>query len=630
METCVVIDGEHERWVEVEFTLEAEHQGGAAQKHKKKVRRTRLQTTIRPAQTLRVDSRSSNASNTSRATSLEVGAGSSVDERSETPTLLGGLGFGTAYASLLGGRGTDASQHQRELEKLERLAKVDLEVMIDEFLSPSIKSRYKSLENMRHTQIMQECHFMDPRYYFAHLNLPLGHHGKVVPVYADEAGSFIAYTLSSLEYAAKMAGLTKEYVEFYRHETVNGKRFKTSQEARAEFEAMIDQRRREVKRSAIDQLLAHVTRVEGKTLVDYLTNKDKYMDGIERKENRTVTKPLKFFDKGHKTQQKGGARPRTQFECTVFFHNQFEALRSLICGGDEIFIQSLARDTASFKGVTGGKSQASFMQSRDERYMFKFVDSQEFQMFIKNAHAYFDHMARSLFKKYPTVLCQILGAFTVSWKKDNDPYGRQYGFGPEASPTKHVLVMPNIFYNKQIVKVFDLKGSKRNRYLPDPDPKATLLDHNFLEFTRGHPLPLDDQSKEYLHAAIHNDTLYLERNNIVDYSMLVGMDHGGGKKTLVLGIIDYLRIYTWDKRIESGAKSMISPHVQPTIVSPKNYKGRFRDEMNRYFMVSPDRSMKRPVYSDYTKRTKADKKETDEQKRRRLLEAVTEIYIVDN
>lgn len=61
--------------------------------------------------------------------------------------------------------------------------------------------------------------------------------------------------------------------------------------------------------------------------------------------------------------------------------------------------------------------------------------------------------------------------------------------------------------------------------------------------------------------------------------------------------MDYLRKYTWDKRVEEQAKSIgmaIGKHA-PTIQSPEKYKDRFREAMRRYFMAVPDRKSKRPT-----------------------------------
>lgn len=49
---------------------------------------------------------------------------------------------------------------------------------------------------------------------------------------------------------------------------------------------------------------------------------------------------------------------------------------------------------------------------------------------------------------------------------------------------------------------------------------------------------------------------------------------------------DYIRQYTWDKQLEKWFKSHASS-VQPTVISPKNYKERFRTAMWSYFITVP-------------------------------------------
>jgi len=51
---------------------------------------------------------------------------------------------------------------------------------------------------------------------------------------------------------------------------------------------------------------------------------------------------------------------------------------------------------------------------------------------------------------------------------------------------------------------------------------------------------------------------------------------------------DYIRTYTWDKKLESWVKDASflgggAHRGEPTIVTPKQYKARFRSAMERYF-----------------------------------------------
>ena len=56
----------------------------------------------------------------------------------------------------------------------------------------------------------------------------------------------------------------------------------------------------------------------------------------------------------------------------------------------------------------------------------------------------------------------------------------------------------------------------------------------------------------------------------MDYSLLVGVDEMRGE--LVLGIIDFMRQYTWDKHLETWVKAsgiLGGPkNAQPTVISP--------------------------------------------------------------
>jgi len=74
----------------------------------------------------------------------------------------------------------------------------------------------------------------------------------------------------------------------------------------------------------------------------------------------------------------------------------------------------------------------------------------------------------------------------------------------------------------------------------------------------------------------------------MDYSLLVGVDKK--KHEIVFGIIDYLRQYTWDKQLETWVKaSLVVPKNElPTVVSPKEYKKRFRNFMTKCFLTVPD------------------------------------------
>ena len=84
------------------------------------------------------------------------------------------------------------------------------------------------------------------------------------------------------------------------------------------------------------------------------------------------------------------------------------------------------------------------------------------------------------------------------------------------------------------------------------------------------------------------DTSFLAKLGVMDYSLLVGIDEVNGQ--LVVGIIDYIRQYTWDKQLETWVKSsgiLGGAGKVPTIISPKQYMKRFRIAMMVYFTLVP-------------------------------------------
>jgi len=136
---------------------------------------------------------------------------------------------------------------------------------------------------------------------------------------------------------------------------------------------------------------------------------------------------------------------------------------------------------------------------------------------------------------------------------------------------------------------YDLKGSRRNRYITKnkDQPNQVTLDFNFQQDLKSRPIPLQYQMKRILSLAVHNDALYLSKQSVIDYSMFVIVNHR--KKTVRLGIIDYIQTYTIEKQIESYLKAGIASE-EPTIISPEAYKIRFRSAMDKYFIaMMPDR-----------------------------------------
>lgn len=270
---------------------------------------------------------------------------------------------------------------------------------------------------------------------------------------------------------------------------------------------------------------------------------------------------------------------KVKFSVTCYLAKEFDALRKKCCPSEADFIRSLSR--CKTWSAQGGKSKVFFARSLDERFIIKQVTKTELESFEEFAPKYFKYLTESLNSGSPTCLAKVLGIYQVSIK---------YLKGGKETKMD-LMVMENLFFKRKISRVYDLKGSARSRYVPGPtEADKVLLDLNLLETLRTKPIFLGSKAKRNLERAVWNDTSFLASIDVMDYSLLVGVDDEN--KELVLGIIDFMRQYTWDKHLETWVKAsgiLGGPkNASPTIISPKQYKKRFRKAMSTYFLTVPD------------------------------------------
>ncbi|KAJ1268506.1 hypothetical protein BS78_07G140800 [Paspalum vaginatum] len=267
---------------------------------------------------------------------------------------------------------------------------------------------------------------------------------------------------------------------------------------------------------------------------------------------------------------------KTKFSVICYFAKHFAALRKKCCRKDIDYIRSLSR--CKRWNAQGGKSNVYFAKTMDERFIIKQVTRTELESFVEFAPQYFKYLMESLTSSSPTCLAKIVGLYQVNVKSLKA--GREVKM--------HLMVMENLFFERKISRVYDLKGSLRSRYTSG-DSKV-LLDSNLIEALHTKPIFLGSKAKRRLERAVWNDTSFLALADVMDYSLLVGIDEE--KKELVIGIIDYLRQYTWDKQLETWVKAsgiLGGPkNESPTVISPMQYKKRFRKAMSKYFLTVPD------------------------------------------
>lgn len=154
-----------------------------------------------------------------------------------------------------------------------------------------------------------------------------------------------------------------------------------------------------------------------------------------------------------------------------------------------------------------GKSGSFFYFSRDYKYIIKTIHHSEHKFMRKILKQYYNHVQENP----NTLLSQFYGLHRVKM-----PYGKKI----------HFVVMNNLFPpHRDIHATFDLKGSTVGRDYREEElaknPRATLKDLNWLR--RHRHLELGLEKKRLFLQQLQRDVLLLQKLQIMDYSLLVGI-----------------------------------------------------------------------------------------------------------
>jgi hypothetical protein len=275
-----------------------------------------------------------------------------------------------------------------------------------------------------------------------------------------------------------------------------------------------------------------------------------------------------------------------RFQMTAYYAPHFAALRQLcILGGEAAYLASIGRCVTW--SAQGGKSNVFFAKSMDDRYVIKQLTKSEKQSVLEYAPEYFKYVSASVGEGGKSCLAKIVGIYQVQIEYPN---GRASSFGKDG--LMDFIIMENLFHACEVQSIYDLKGSERDRYANETEPRnggpTVLLDDNLRELIRTSPTLVSPAAFLTLQQSLCDDTNFLASLGVMDYSLLVGFDRMQQK--LIVGLVDYVRQYTWDKQVESWVKKsglLGGAGKEPTIISPQQYARRFRIAMLSYFTVVP-------------------------------------------
>ncbi|KAI9230210.1 MAG: hypothetical protein DHS80DRAFT_12830 [Piptocephalis tieghemiana] len=289
-----------------------------------------------------------------------------------------------------------------------------------------------------------------------------------------------------------------------------------------------------------------------------------------------------------------------RFTCTIYYARAFHALRAR-CGVDGWYATAL--EGCERWVPEGGKSSSHFYRTRDGRLILKQMVTRwtltEKEALLDFAPSYLEYMLQA---GGPTALAKIFGFYSLKYK--NVASGK--------TMRMDVLVMEHLFHHTPthtLTRTFDLKGIPTRWNVPGstPRPEGTtpvLWDGDWLEGRNESTLLLHAHCKPILVDAIARDTAFLARSNIMDYSLVVGVDPT--RRELVVGLIDFIGAFTWYKKIEShgkrgaatglwvlgaSGKGVTDPASSVSVLPPQQYAERFRKAMENYFQSVPGRNL---------------------------------------
>jgi len=248
----------------------------------------------------------------------------------------------------------------------------------------------------------------------------------------------------------------------------------------------------------------------------------------------------------------------------------FSKLRNLFGITEEQYLSSFSVEKGLFTRKTAGRSGSIFFYTHDMKFIVKTICNAETTVLKAILQDYCKHIEESE-KTLLTVFCGFYTIYTSAF----------------TSGTSFV-VMQNIFPpEKNLLYTFDLKGSSIGRATNAKDRKEgiiSLKDLEFIQFCKGISIP-SGHRKEILETLEH-DSQFLQRREITDYSLLLGISKSENTKEFFIGVVDILTQYDINKKLEKhlksywNAKSWIHPspdQVQPLLsaMDPVAYRSRF-------------------------------------------------------
>lgn len=209
--------------------------------------------------------------------------------------------------------------------------------------------------------------------------------------------------------------------------------------------------------------------------------------------------------------------------------------------------------------AASGKSSSWFFCSKDSRFLVKTCTAKERDVLLDILGEYSSHAKEN---KSTSLLPQYYGVYSIE----------------VGSRSAHFIIMNYWFATMhEISKRFDLKGSTKGRRASSKEKlkgsAAVLKDLDFLETE----LKVENPLAEDVKKAIEKDVAFMERNKLIDYSMMVGLHFYDDDEGIGEGIESKDIVASHDdgkKTITSGSEGGEATSAEDTETGLKSPAGR--------------------------------------------------------
>jgi hypothetical protein len=295
----------------------------------------------------------------------------------------------------------------------------------------------------------------------------------------------------------------------------------------------------------------------------------------------------------------------------------FQNIRSLFGVKNDDYIRSIGVDTfrnAFFDKLvlmlsenSSGKSGSFFFHTADGKYMIKTIKPPEFAALKAHLYCYYQHIQENP----RTLLTRYFGLHEIKCYNNTNLIYDIY-----------IVVMNNVFDLDDplsITEKYDLKGSSYGRMTTEEEIKlgSAMKDNNWISPSH-EKLVIKSKIKAEICFQIESDAQFLANNNIIDYSLLVGVvprdkdsnqipmfdmeevglskqgkkgsfiENTSGDSHFYIGIIDALTPFNAFKRSEYLVKRIFQGKGI-SCLPPQKYKERFIDFMSEKVFISEDK-----------------------------------------